>query len=430
MADRGVTCTEYTKRFADRERSLASLLPEHTALPDQHRQTVAAIWSLSIERADALTPTGLAAALLRVACLLAPNGIPAGVFWTSSVMDYLRSISGRCVPPEDARDALRCLVRLNLMSFADDGHHRTVRVHALVQRATAERFAAEDWVLLPGLAGDALLELWPDVERDAALRLSLCANSAVLHDATGTRLYRRGLHGVLLRAGRSLGVCGRPSAAHDYFVGLHAAVRDVLGTDHPDTLTALGECAYWQGKAGQFSESIATLTTVLAGQTTALGPHHPDVLATRGLLGAWQGHSGHAPGAAAQLAELLRVQLDALGADDVDTLQTRGNLAYWRGRTGNVGGAVEAFRELMEDRRRVLGADHPLTLTARNSLARSTGHIGNVASAAAQLEQVLVDRLRVLGPDHPDARTPGMTSPRCAATPAIRRQRLPRWSSC
>jgi len=49
--DRYLTCRDYLARWSDRRRTLASLLPEPDAVPDQYRRTLAATWSLSIEHA-------------------------------------------------------------------------------------------------------------------------------------------------------------------------------------------------------------------------------------------------------------------------------------------------------------------------------------------------------------------------------------------
>ncbi|GAA3586915.1 hypothetical protein GCM10022222_84510 [Amycolatopsis ultiminotia] len=46
MLDRDLSCTDYRTRWTDRQRSLASLLPESDGLPDEHRATVATTWSL------------------------------------------------------------------------------------------------------------------------------------------------------------------------------------------------------------------------------------------------------------------------------------------------------------------------------------------------------------------------------------------------
>ncbi|MER7419067.1 DnaJ C-terminal domain-containing protein [Micromonospora peucetia] len=156
LTDRGLTCGEYRKRFADRRRRLAELMPEPQALPDGHRATVAATWSLSIELANAMTPAGLARPLLELASHLDPNGVPTNIFITLAALRYLDE--GRGSPPRstgflaslrrsrhvrpqvgaaDARDALHCLQRLSLVSLTDDASE--VRVHALVQRATREQ---------------------------------------------------------------------------------------------------------------------------------------------------------------------------------------------------------------------------------------------------------------------------------------------------
>jgi hypothetical protein len=52
--------------LADRARTLPDLVPEDSGLPDAHSATVAATWSLSIEHADRLRPTGLARPMLHL----------------------------------------------------------------------------------------------------------------------------------------------------------------------------------------------------------------------------------------------------------------------------------------------------------------------------------------------------------------------------
>jgi hypothetical protein len=64
IVDRDLSCAEYRDRLADERRRLADLVPEPGALPDEHHQTVATTWALSIELADRLQPAGLARPLL------------------------------------------------------------------------------------------------------------------------------------------------------------------------------------------------------------------------------------------------------------------------------------------------------------------------------------------------------------------------------
>ncbi|MDX3661753.1 NB-ARC domain-containing protein [Streptomyces sp. ID05-26A] len=76
MLDRHLSCAAYQVRLV--ERRLASVVPEPDALPDEHRATVAATWSLSLQQADRLVPEGVARPLLEVASVLDANGIPLG----------------------------------------------------------------------------------------------------------------------------------------------------------------------------------------------------------------------------------------------------------------------------------------------------------------------------------------------------------------
>lgn len=77
--DADLSCASYRKLLADRLKKLADLLPEPGALPDDQAVTVAATWSLSIERANQIRPAGLAHPMLQLAAMLDPNGIPAAV---------------------------------------------------------------------------------------------------------------------------------------------------------------------------------------------------------------------------------------------------------------------------------------------------------------------------------------------------------------
>jgi hypothetical protein len=93
IIDANLTCASYRELPADRIRRLADLLPEPGALPDDQSATVAATWSLSIERANRLRPVGLARPMLQLAAMLDPNGIPATVLTSRTPSPRSRSSS-------------------------------------------------------------------------------------------------------------------------------------------------------------------------------------------------------------------------------------------------------------------------------------------------------------------------------------------------
>lgn len=153
MADRGLDCAAYRRRFTDRRRTLAEIFPEAGALPDDQRGTLATTWSLSIEPADQLAPVGLARPLLELAGMLDANGIPAAVLSSPPALAHLASRRARTAPapaagdageaavdPETAGDALHCLRRLNPVELAADAAGGVVR---LWQIGRADRTGGE-----------------------------------------------------------------------------------------------------------------------------------------------------------------------------------------------------------------------------------------------------------------------------------------------
>ena len=68
-----------------------------------------------------------------------------------------------------------------------------------------------------------------------------------------------------------------------------------------------------------------------------LGPEHPSTLTARHNLAYWTGEAGDAAGARDQYAALLPIRERVLGPEHPSTLTTRHNLAHWTGRGGGCG---------------------------------------------------------------------------------------------
>jgi hypothetical protein len=405
MRDRGLSCANYRQRLINRRRPLAALVPEPEGLPDEHRDTVAGTWSLSVEQADQLEPVGVAGPMLEVASLLDANGIPLAVFTTPALTHLLTHTVGREVDGEQASDALGCLNRLSLITLDRSTTSQAVRTHALVQRATRDTLTPQRLTVVARTAADALLQVWPEVERDTVLGHVLRSNTEALSRTGGEYLWQPDGHPVLFRAGTSLGEAGLVAQARGRFQRLHTIAHTHLGPDHPDTLTTRHNHARWRGHAGDTAGAAAAFEELLADYRRVLGPDHPDTLTTRRNLAFWRGESGDPAGAAAALEEVLADYQRVLGPDHPDTLTTRHSLARWRGESGDPAGAAAAMEEVLADRLRVLGSDHPDTLGTRGNLARWRGESGDPAGAAATLEAVLADYQRVFGPDHPQTLT-------------------------
>ncbi|WP_439378651.1 FxSxx-COOH system tetratricopeptide repeat protein [Amycolatopsis lexingtonensis] len=439
VLDRDLPCSAYRQRF--RERKLPAVLPDRHDLPDDHQATVTATWSLSIAHADSLEPAGLAGPLLRFASVLDPHGIPYTVLTAPAVLAFLRKAARRRVTEDDARDALSCLHRLNLVTLDP----QTVRVHALVQRAARDDLRPKHLSRITRAAADALVQAWPEIESDRTLAQALRRGTFALQ-ATGDveQLWRRGYHVVLLQAGRSLRESGQLGPAIAYFQQLGSTAADRLGGNHLDTsiarfdladtlgasgdpraavtalsallavldltpgrkhqltLTARSTLARYLGESGNFAGAVTVYESLLPDLERVLGPEHQATAATRQNLAVMRNAAGDPSGSAA-VERSVHERHRTLGPLHPDTLSARVASAKLRGDAGDSEGAIAAYESVLPDLVRVFGPEHRATLTTRGALAVLHGESGDLAGAAARLETLLEDQHRVLGPDHPDA---------------------------
>ncbi|MCQ8828786.1 NB-ARC domain-containing protein [Streptomyces malaysiensis] len=407
LIDSGEDVATHRSQLSDRATPLADTTPDQ--LPDEQARPLAAAWSLSVDRADSLRPSGLARPMLRLAALLDPNGIPQTVLTSEPVLGHLLEHRTRQAPtgesepvsPRDAVRVLRVLHRLSLIDHTPATPHQAVRIHQLIQRATRDSLAPERHDRLARTAADALTAVWPDIERDTSSARALRANTRALISHAEKALFGMdGVHPLLTRLGRSLGAAGQAAAAAAHFRHLAATALDRLGSDHPHTLAARRDHARWRGMAGDTDGAAATLAELLPDDLRVLGPDHIDTLMTRHNIAVWRGTAGDAAGAATALAARLPDFLRTLGPDHPRTLGVRHNLAHWRGEAGDATGAAAAFTGLLPDYVRVLGPYDSRTLITRAQLAHWRGMAGDPAGAATAFGELLPDDVRVLGPDH------------------------------
>jgi hypothetical protein len=397
LLDEHLTCAGYRTRLADRQRALAELLPEADALPDDHRATVAAAWSLSVDRANQARPVGLARPLMEFAALLDANGIPVAALIAPPTLAHLGEVVGHDVDADAVRSAMHGLHRLSLATV-DDG---VLRVHALVQRAVRDRMPAARHTAAAIAGAHALLHVWPEVDRDTAPEQALRSNGLALQANAGDELWTTDAHLVFLRVGRSLGYSGLAAAAAAYFEDLLAAATATLGADHPATMAVLRNLARWRGGMGDAAGAVACFDRVYRYLCATLGPDHPDTLLVRSNRARWRGNAGDPAGAAADLEAVLADLTRVLGPAHSRTLTTHRILARWRSEAGDPAGAVTTLEALLPATIREFGPDHPNTLLARSDLARWRGDAGDAPSAAAEFTRLVADLTRALGPEHP-----------------------------
>lgn len=410
LIDSGLDSPTYRGLLADRATKLGDTAPD--ALPDGQTVSVAAAWSLSIDRANTLRPAGLARPMLQLAAMLDPNGIPGPVLVSPPAVAYVaqhgdaRRAGGAESPAhvssQDAMLALRALHRLSLIEHSPEITHQAVRVHQLAQRAVRDALATDQYDQAAVAAADALVAVWPDVPNDGQLEQSLRSNGTALIQCAEGNLCRRDAHEVLFRIGKSLGESGQVASARDYFEYLGEALARHLGPEHPGTLAARGNRAQWQGQSGDAKGAVAAFRQLLDKMLHSLGPEHPYTLTSRNHIAFYQGQAGDAVGAATTAEALLQDRLRLHGPDHPDTLTTRGDLARLRSEAGDPAGAAEELGRILEEQLRTFSPDYPGVLATRCALARCRGQAGDPAGAADAMEELVQLMLQVLGPDHPE----------------------------
>jgi hypothetical protein len=178
--------------------------------------------------------------------------------------------------------------------------------------------------------------------------------------------------------------------------------RDVLGADHPDTLTSCNHQANSLYSLGSHARAAQLHRDNLADRTRVLGADHQDTLTSRSNLGFLLQHLGEYAWAAALHEQTLADRTRTLGPDHPHTLTSRSNLANSFAGLGQYARAAVLHEQLAADRARLLGADHQRTLRSRADAASAVAALGEPRRALALHEAVLADRIRVLGPLHPD----------------------------
>ncbi len=178
---------------------------------------------------------------------------------------------------------------------------------------------------------------------------------------------------------RSLGVLysrqERYSDSLATFAEAHAAMRGVLGDDHPPTLRTATAQGLALVQLRRFDEGLALLGATQAAEERVLGAAHPDTLDTmRNVANALTGLG--------RVAEARRVYLArwsqraARGPEDRVTLETKSVWATVLAEGGRLAEAERLYREVLATRQRVFGEQHEAPRRSRAYLARLLRRMG------------------------------------------------------
>jgi tetratricopeptide (TPR) repeat protein len=179
-------------------------------------------------------------------------------------------------------------------------------------------------------------------------------------------------------------------------------LEHVLGAEHPDTLTSIGNLAATLQAMGDLPRARAMQEQVLVTHQRVQGAEHPATMTSMNNLASTLQAMGDLHGARAIHEKELAICQRVLGAEHPQTLISMGNLAGTLRVMGDLPGARTMQEQVLAIHQRVLGAEHSDTLTSVNNLAVTLQAMGDLHGARAMQAQALAIHQRVLGPEHPD----------------------------
>ena len=178
--------------------------------------------------------------------------------------------------------------------------------------------------------------------------------------------------------------------------------KKLLGAEHPDTVTSMGDLATTYCHQGKFNEAEQLGVQVLDMRKKLLGEKHPDTLTSmRDLVNTYffQGKFNEAEQLGAQVLDMRK---KLLGAEHQHTVTSMGDLATTCYYQGKLNEAEQLDIQVLEIMKKLLGEKHPHTLISMGNLAR-TYYCQGKLDEAEQLEVQVVDmRKNLLGEKHPD----------------------------
>ena len=178
--------------------------------------------------------------------------------------------------------------------------------------------------------------------------------------------------------------------------------KKLLGTEHPDTLTSMGNLAMTYRNLGRWNEAEQLQFQVMDMRKRLLGVEHPDTLKSMGNLANIYWIQRRLDEAEKLEVQVMDMTKKRLGAEHPDTLKSMANLAGTYRYQERWNEAEQLQVQVMDMSKKLLGAEHPETLRSVASLAITYRHQGRLNDAEQLEVQVMDQTKKLLGAEHPD----------------------------
>jgi tetratricopeptide (TPR) repeat protein len=389
-----MSCRDYLDQYARKRDLLMASIPGRPA-------AAAITWTLSVEHASRLLPSGPVQPMLILAAVLDGHLIPGTILTTAAARDYAGGSAHGLTTPDDAWWCVTTLGRAGLVTIDETCTPPVVRIQAALQAAV--RFASSRDVPERAAlaAADALLEAWPDEDGRAWLADSLRSCAASIMRLVGDRLWAGNGYRILFRTGQSLEDAHLTMLAAAHWNHVAAASERFLGAEHADSLEANDRLAESFLAAGRALEALPWFRRVLSNRISMLGPEHPATIEFEMRMGRALLAAGGAEEAVTLLERMVSERAHLNGADHPETLDVRDALADAYCAAGRLRDGIRMYQRTSTARARAQGQYHAATLATCQKLADAYLVANKIKDSLAAYKQVATGRERTLGPHHP-----------------------------
>ncbi|RPB04125.1 TPR-like protein [Choiromyces venosus 120613-1] len=343
-------------------------------------ESILSTYFITFERIKEQNPKG--ADLLRLIAFVDRQKIPEELFVKSGLEGMDDSI--------EFRMAIGVLLSFSFVSKAEDTP--VYELHRLVQQSIQVYLSQKEVCKWRRIGLEVILKLFPQYKHNTR---DICA-IYLPHALAIVENSEDSLAGpVHYRVSMYLRDIGHYSDAE---VQIRRCIQLKGDTEENDlgSLARYGLLATVLQKRGRYEEAEEISRRVLQGREQLLGPDHPDTLTSVGNLALVLGQLGkHIE------AEKLNRQ-NELGLEHPETLNGLSVLFWILDAQGKYDEAEEMTQRALDVRKRVLGLRHPDTLSSLHNHGVVLWRLGRYEEAETLFRQAHEGQAKVLGPEHPN----------------------------
>ncbi|KAK4243173.1 kinesin light chain 3 [Corynascus novoguineensis] len=397
---------KYLELLDNSDQDLVALLSEEFETNGRDSETpraVAETWILSFEQIQ--RQNAFAGELLSLMSLFDRQAVP---------LEFLSRYSEQQGQEQRGEMQLtKALGVLKAFSFVTEDQSHGFDMHRLVQLVTQRWLARKGTIRQFG--EQALLvasQAFPygSYENRAICSTFLPHVYAVLRlESTGSKDERLARASLLHCAGGFFSYQGQWNDAEKFRLQARGLRTEVLGEEHPDTLTSMADLASTYRNQGRWKEAESLEVQVMETSLRVLEEEHPDTLTRMGNLASTFWNQGRWKEAELLFVQVMETFKRVLGEEHPNTLTSMANLAstYWNQGRWKEAELLEV--QVMETSLRLLGEEHPDTLTSMANLASTMANLASTywnQGRWKEAEELQAEELnicsRVLGEEHPN----------------------------